>query len=153
MRAITALAEQHGDRPIRFAASLMEVIAHLRMTGPEASQNLKSSMASVWSHQTEPSCQIPPLIGLAHILDLACSIKEGDTQVLMTKLQAARIAMDASIRSKDWGSRDIISIPIRNNANYSHFVSPDTGMILRIGNDGVNLMMTLLHQKDAYCIS
>ncbi|RKF54103.1 putative cohesin loading factor [Golovinomyces cichoracearum] len=154
LRVIAALAEQYGDRPIHFLASLMEVTAHLRISGPEASQNLKSSMASVWSHQTNSSCYIPPLFVYAHILDLACSIREGDPQEMMTKLQAARNAMDASIRNKDWGSGDIISIPIPSSANASRVVSTDTGIILGIGNDGADtLMITFLDQKDAYCIS
>ncbi|KHJ33930.1 putative cohesin loading factor [Erysiphe necator] len=154
LKSITSLAEQRGDRPIRFVASLMVVIAYLRISGPEASQHLKSSMASVWSHQTDASCQITPLIVLAHILDLACSIREGDPQIMMNKLQAARSAMDASIRNKDWSSSDIILIPIPSSINVSRVLSPGTGMVLSIGDDGAdNLIMTLLDQKGAYCLS
>ncbi|RKF62325.1 putative cohesin loading factor [Erysiphe neolycopersici] len=154
LRAISLLAEQRGDRPIHFVASLMIVIAYLRISGPEASQNLKSSMATVWSHQTDASCCITPLIILAHTLDLACCIREGDPQTMMNKLQAARSAMDTSIRNKDWSSSDIISIPIPSSINSSHVVSPDSGNVFNIGDNGAdNLIITLLDQKGAYCIS
>ncbi|CCU77457.1 hypothetical protein BGHDH14_bgh05022 [Blumeria hordei DH14] len=153
LKAIEVLAEKHGDRPIHLVASLMEVIAHLKIAGPEASQNLKSAMASVWSHQTDPSCYIAPLTGLAHILDLACSIREGDPQVL-NKLQSARLAIDASIRDKGWNSSDTITIPIKRTPNSSHVVSTDTRMILGVGKDGVDmLMLTFFDQKETYCIS
>jgi hypothetical protein len=155
LRGIASLANQQADHAIHLAASLMEALAHMKSTGPEAVQNIYRAMAAARSNQLTVGSKIPQLVGLAHILDVACSIRQGNPQDMMNKLKEMQTMMDEALNDLTWSiSSDIIAIPINRTPKSSQTVSQDTRMILGIGEDGRdNLMMSFLSKKDAYSIT
>lgn len=155
LNAITDLAEQQGDYPIHLTASLMKAITYMKRTGPEAMENIQASIAAAWRYQTEASCNIPQLVGLTHILAVACSIRQGDSKIMVEALKKMQWMMDDALKHAEWSTNsDIISIPIKRTPKSSQIVSSDTRMVLGIGADGGdNLMMCFLNKKDAYSIT
>ena len=155
LRGIASLANQQADHAIHLAASLMEALAHMKSAGPEAVQNIYRAMAAARSNQLTVGTKILQLVGLAHILDVACSIRQGNPQDMMNKLKEMQTMMDDALNDPTWSiSSDIIAIPINRTPKSSQTVSQDTRMILGIGEDGRdNLMMSFLSKKDAYSIT
>ncbi|KAH7393451.1 cohesin loading factor-domain-containing protein [Cadophora sp. MPI-SDFR-AT-0126] len=155
LTAVTDLAERQGDHAIHLTASLMKAIAHMKRTGPEAMENIQASIAAAWRYQTETSCNIPQLVGLTHILAVACSIREGNSKAMVADLKNMQLMMDAALKNPAWSTTsDVIVIPIKRTPKSSQIVSSDTRMVLGIGEDGGdNLMMCFLNKKDTYSIT
>lgn len=155
LRAIAATANQQDDKAICVTASLMEALAYLKTPGPDAVEQVQRQIAAARAHQVDESCRILQLEGLAHILDVASSIRQGNSANMMQKLKYMQEMMDDSLKETTWStSSDIISVPIKRTSKSSSIISQDTRMILGIGNDGGdNLMMTFLNKKDAYSIT
>ncbi len=155
LQAIANLASRQGDHAIHLVASLMEAMAHLKTPGLDSLEHVQTAIAAARSHQTVPTCQIPQLIGLTHILDLVCAIRQGTHAVMVDKLKAVQVMMDESLKDPTWGVwDDVIAVPIVRSPKSSDVVSRDTRTILGIGNDGGdNLMLSFLCKKDAYSIT
>ncbi|PBP17575.1 hypothetical protein BUE80_DR011668 [Diplocarpon rosae] len=138
LRAVGALAEERGDHAIFLTASLMEAIAYMRTTGPEAIEHIQRAIASAWKYQEE----------------LACSIRQGRSLDMLQKLKKMQSMMDNCMKNPEWGTdSNSFAVPITRTRTSSHVVSRDTRMILGIGEDGGdNLMMCFLNKKDAYSI-
>ena len=153
--SIRNVAQQQNDRGIWLAACLMEALAHLKSNNPESVENAQSSIAAAWSYQTETDSQIPQLLSLAHIIDVACSIRMGSPMVMLTKLDAMQRMMDSALKGEEWGiSTESIAIPISRTPKSSQVVSSDTRTVLGIGHDGRdNLMISFLSKKDAYSLT
>lgn len=136
-------------------ASLIEAMAHLKSSGPECMEHAQRAIAAVWTYQLDGSSKIPQLLGLAHILDVACSVRQGNPTVMISKLKLMQTMMDETINESAWSTTsDVIAIPINRAPNSSQVVSPDTRTILGIGDDGRdNLMMSFLNKKDAFSIT
>lgn len=133
----------------------MEAMAHLKSTGPEAMEHAQRAIAAVWAYQLDSGNKIPQLLGLAHILDVACSLRQGNPTVMINKLKLMQTMMDAALRDPTWSTTsNTVPIPINRAQNSSHVVSPDTRTILGIGDDGRdNLMVSFLNKKDAFSIT
>lgn len=155
LRAIASLAEQQDDKAIYMAASLMEALAYLRTPGPDAIEQVQRQIAASQAYQADSSCAIPQLAVLTHIIDVASSIRQGNTKVMMSKLMDMQSVTDRALGDSAWGnSNDVIAVPIRRTSKSSSIISQDTRMILGIGDDGGdNLMMTFLNKKDACSIT
>ena len=154
-RAIANLASQESDHAIYMVASLMEGMAHLRSTGPESMEHAQRAIAQAWAYQMQPDARLPPLLAMAHILDVCCSLLQGNKDVMATKLNAMRKLMDNPLTKETWSrTSDTIAIPMKRRNNSSQIVSDDTRMIIGIGDDGRdNLMLSFLSQNDAYAIT
>lgn len=154
-RAIANLSGDQSDRAIYMAASLMEGMTHLRSNSPDSMEQAQQAIAQVWAYQLDSGAKIPQLLGLAHILDVACSIQKGNPQEMMAKLNDMQKMMDRALKDENWSATsDMIAIPVNRRQNSSQVVSPDTRMILGIGDDGRdNLMLSFLTQQDAYAIT
>lgn len=155
LRAIANLSSDQSDRAIYMTASLLEAMTHLRNTGADALESAQQAIAQVWTYQLDSTTRIPQLLGLAHILDVACSMRQGSPKVMMKKLGEMQQMMDAALTEGSWSTTsDLIIIPISRRENSSQVVSPDTRMILGIGDDGGDvLMVSFLNQNDAYAIT
>lgn len=124
----------------------------MRSTGPDAIQNTQEALAKAWSSQFKVSC--PQLQAMAYILQVACSIRQGKPDDMKDRLADMQKMMDDNLHNSAWDSmRDAIAIPVNRTPKSSH-VSPDTQMILGIGDDGRDiLMMDFMSKADAYAIS
>lgn len=118
-------------------------------------ENAQQAIAQVWTYQLDSDAKIPQLLGLAHMLDVACSMRQGNTQVITKKLNDLQAMMDSIIKDTTWSpTSDLIAIPISRRHNSSQVVSPDTRMVLGIGIDGRdNLMVSFLNKNDAFAIT
>ena len=154
LRNIANLADQQGDRAMYLVASLMEAMAHLKSSGPEATEHFQRAMAAAYTYQLDADSRIPQLVGLTHILDVVCSLRQGNPKQMVEKLRALQEMINVSINDPAWSpSSDVIAIPIGRARNHQT-VSEDTRMILGVGDDGRdNLMMSFLNKKDAYAIT
>jgi hypothetical protein len=155
LRAIATLASQQGDVAIYLTVSLMEAMAHLKSNGPDSMEQAQRAIAAARTHQFDLAAQLPQLTGLAHILDVVCSIRQGIPKIMLEKLKDMQTMMDGAVKDPAWSStNDTIAIPINETKTSSYVVSPDTRMIIGIGGDGRdNLMMSFLSKKDAYSIT
>ena len=132
----------------------METMIHLKSNGPDSTEQAQRALAAAWKYQLDSGAQIPQLTGLAHILDVVCSIRQGNPTAMIAKLREMQTMMDGALKDPTWnGTDDEIAIPI-NGRNSSQVVSPDTRMIIGIGADGRdNLMMPFLSVNDAYSLT
>ncbi|CZS93681.1 related to CYC8-general repressor of transcription [Rhynchosporium agropyri] len=155
LNAVTDLAEQLGDHAVHLTASLMKAIAYMKRSGTEAMENIQASIAAAWRYQTEPSCRIPQLVALTHILAVACSIRQGNSKAMVEDLKKMQMMMDDALKNGNWStSSDTMSIPIQRTLKSSQIVSSDTRTVLGIGGDGGdNLMICFLNKKDTYAIT
>ena len=153
LRSITTVATQQQDYTIYMTAYLLEAMAYMKSTASDAVQNVQSALAKAWSYQTKVR-NATQLIGLAHFIQVACSIREGNPVGIRDNLQKMQTMMDATIRDGSWSTTsDTLAIPINRTANSSTIVSSDTRMVLGIGEDGRdNLMLSFLNQRDAYSV-
>lgn len=154
-RAIAELSYHESDRAIYMAASLMEGMAYLRSPSLESMEQAQRAIAQVWTFQLDVGTRIPQLLGLAHMLDVSCSLLQGNPEVMLKKLKAMQTMMDEALKEGTWSTgSDTVAIPINRRPNSSQVVSPDTRMVLGIGDDGRdNLMLSFLSQNDAYAIT
>ena len=155
LKSIAELATRQRDHAIHLTASLMQAMAYLKTTGPDAIEHIQTAIAGAWSNQMESSCRIPQLVGLTHILDVASAIRQGNSKVMLTKLMGMQAMMDEALKEPSWSTTsDFVAIPINRTPSSSETVSQDTRMVLGIGNDGGDtLMMSFLNKKDAYSIT
>ena len=126
----------------------------MNTSGPDVYTNVQDALGKAWSNQLNVGEKSPQLIGMAHILQVACSIRNGNTQEMLVKLSDMQKMMDESLRDNIWSISDnTIALPINRTPRSSH-VSQDTGTILGIGDDGRdNLMISFLNKKDAYGVT
>jgi hypothetical protein len=155
LRSIAKLAGEQNDRPIYMMACLVEAMAHLKSTGAESMEHAQRAIAAVWAYQLDSTTNIPHLLGLAHITDVACSLRQGNPTVMINKLKLMQTMMDDALRDPTWSTTsNAIAVPINRARNSSQVVSPETRTILGIGNDGRdNLMLSFLNKKDAFSIT
>jgi hypothetical protein len=154
LRAIASVATQQDDKAIYMAACLMEALAYLKAPGTDAVEQVQRCIAASQAYQADPSCAMPQLAVLTHIIDVASSIRQGNTKTMMSKLKDMQVVVDESLKDPSWSTEsDTIAIPIKRTSKSSSIISQDTRMVLGIGADGGdNLMMTFLTKKDAYSI-
>lgn len=154
--SITNTAQRYNDRGIWLASHLMEALAHLRFNGSESMEDAQSAIAAAWSYQTDVGSQIPQLTALAHIIDVSCSIRQGNPKVMMTKLKEMTKMMDSILNDEEaWSvESERVAIPIHDAKQNSETVSNDTRAVLGIGRDGRdNLILSFLNKRDAYAIT
>ena len=118
-------------------------------------EQAQRALAAAWTYQLEVGTRIPQLTVLAHILDVVCSIRQGNPKIMVDKLKEMQTMMDGALKGPTWSNTDdIIAIPINRTKNSSQVVSPDTRAIIGIGGDGRdNLMLSFLSKEDAYSIT
>lgn len=127
-------------------------MAHLKTNNAESLMWARRAIAGAWGSQVQNGQETPQLVGLAHFLDVVCSIRQGDKKLMHEKLREMQRMMDGVLQNPNaWSSSDAsIAIPINRHESSSEVVSPDTRMILKIGNDGRdNLMLSFLDLRNA----
>lgn len=156
LRAIESRSSQQRDVGIFMAASLIEAMAHLKSNAADSIEQAQRAIAAARTHQVDKASQLPQLTGLAHILDVVCSIKHGNPQIMLEKLKAMQLMMDGIVSESSWnGFNDAVSIPINSEGNKStEFVSRETRAVVDFGDDGRDtLTLTFLGKKDAFSLT
>lgn len=155
LQKISELAIRQGDKAIHLTASLMEAMVFMRRTGPESTEQVQRAIAAARTHQLDVGKSIPQLNGLTHIIDVMCSIRQGNHKQMLVKLKEMQVVMDKLFQEPAWTyTSDVIPIPINRTPRSSQTVSHETRAVLGIGDDGRdNLMMSFLNKKDAYAVT
>ncbi|KAF4628076.1 hypothetical protein G7Y89_g10079 [Cudoniella acicularis] len=152
LQKVSELATRQSDRAIHLTASLMEAMIHLRSASPDSTEHVQRAIAAARTYQLDVGRSIPQLNGLSHMIDVTCSIRQGNVHQMLDKLKDLQGMMDECLKDSKWVD-DIIAIPINRTPKSSSTVSHDTRSILGIGQDGRdNLMMSFLNQRDAFAI-
>lgn len=128
---------------------------HLKSPGPESIEKVQRAIAAARTHQLDVGKSIPQLNGLTHIIDVMCSIRQGNLHQMLNNLKQMQTTMDAILADHAWNNlSDVIAIPINRTPKSSQTVSHETRAVLGIGEDGRdNLMITFLNKRDAFAIT
>lgn len=155
LHKISELATKEQDNAIHLTASLIEAMAHMRSAAPDALTLAHGALGAARKHQLDVGASILQLNGLTHLLDVMCSIREGNIPEMSVKLKNLQKTMDQLLHDDNWDRAcDTIAIPINRNPKSSHTVSHETRSVLGIGEDGRdNLMFSFLNKTDAYSIA
>ncbi|PQE30816.1 cohesin loading factor protein [Rutstroemia sp. NJR-2017a WRK4] len=155
IRSISSLAHQHNDRSIYIVASLMEAVAHLKSGGVEALEQVQRAIAAARTYQLDNGSSMPQLVGLTHILDVACSILAGNPTQMKNTCKAMQVVMDDLLNQPGWSTElDTLRIPIDSVPKVRNLISQDTRMVLGIREDGRDeMVMSFLNKRDAYSIT
>jgi hypothetical protein len=155
IRSISSLAHQHNDRSIYIVASLMEAVAHLKSGGVEALEQVQRAIAAARTYQLDNGSSMPQLVGLTHILDVACSILAGNPNQMKNTCKAMQVVMDDLLNQSGWSTElDTLRIPIDSVPKVRNLISQDTRMVLGIREDGRDeMVMSFLNKRDAYSIT
>lgn len=134
LQQLSSLAHDAGDHALGVLASLLEGLAHLRVTKPDTVERVQTCLAQASKYQMEPSVQLPQLDVLSLLLDLACGMQQKIPDILVHKLTALQARLDASLSSKEWtNSGTGMRIPIKKPHSSSSIISEDTMSILQPG--------------------
>jgi hypothetical protein len=131
----------------------VEILSHLSTPNPDSVEQVQTALASAWSYQLDTKSQIPQLVILTHMLDVACSLLYG----LPAQTELKQKAMEDSFKSVDWStstdSSDIITIPINPEKGPAQLVSQDSRGILGTAEDGNDmLMISFLNNNDTFAL-
>jgi hypothetical protein len=153
LRHIAKLASEQQDYAIHMTASLWEAMIYMRSTASDALQNVQAALGKAWTNQLNVG-NTTQLLGIAHFIQVACSIRQGIPVDMHQKLKEMQIMMDSTLNDGSWSlTSDSIALPINRTSKSSTTVSADTRSILGIGEDGRdNLMLSFMSAKDAYAI-
>jgi len=153
LRYISSLANECEDRAIFLLSSLLEILSHLSVPNPESVEQVQTALASAWSYQMDTGSQIPQLVILTHMLDVACSLLYG----LPAQTEMKQKAMEDSFKGFGWStstdSNDIITIPINPEKGQAQLVSQDSCGILRPAEDGKDILtISFLNNNDTFAL-
>jgi hypothetical protein len=153
LRYISSLANEREDHAIFLLSSLVEILSHLSAPNPESVEQVQTALASAWSYQLDTESQIPQLMVLTHMLDVACSLLYG----LPAQTELKQKAMEDAFKGSDWSrstdSSDVIAIPINPVKDQPQLVSQDSRGILGTAEDGRDmLMISLLNNNDTFAL-
>ena len=141
LRAVIELANKLGDRATSKLASLFEVLVHLRTASSDSVEQVQRAMAAANAYQLEEGAQIPQLVALSHILDLASSLVQVPNADGQQKLSAMIKKMEEVRVDQNWGLHDDkIYIPVSSNSSHGQIVSHDTRSILETDESGRNFL-------------
>jgi hypothetical protein len=152
-RIVATTAANQQDYAVHMVASLLEAIALLRTTNSDALQNVQSALAKAWTNQLNVG-KATQLIGVAHFIQVACSIRQANQKDMQNTLKDMQTMMDAALRENSWSmSDDSVALPLSRSSSSTLIVSEDTRAVLGIGEDGRdNLMMSFVSARDVYAI-
>jgi len=153
LRYISSLASEREDRAIFLLSSLMEILSHLSAPNLESVEQVQTALASAWSYQLDMESQIPQLMVLTHILDVACSLLYG----LPAQTELKQKALEDAFKGSPWSTSndisDVIAIPVNPLKGQPQLVSQDSRAILGTAENGKDmLMISLLNNNDTFAL-
>ncbi|ROT39188.1 hypothetical protein SODALDRAFT_276523 [Sodiomyces alkalinus F11] len=135
LQSLSTLAHERGDHAVGVLGSLLEGLAHLRVTKQDTVERVQTCLAQVAKYQLDPFVQVLQLDVLTLLLDLACSMHQKNPDLLVHKLSALQSRMDAGLDSKEWADGVAeMRIPLKKQHSSYHLISDDTGAILQAGS-------------------
>lgn len=129
------------------------MLSHLSSPNLESLEQVQTALASAWTYQLEKDSQIPQLLVLTHILDVACSLLYG----LPAQTEPKQKAMEDVFKNSAWGTStdpsDTIAIPVSSVKGQAQLVSQDSRGVLSTTEDGRDvLMVSFLNSNDTFAL-
>lgn len=153
LRYISSLASERGDRSIFLLSSLMEILSYLSSPNAESIEQVQTALASAWTYQLDMDSQVPQLLVLTHMLDVACSLLYG----LQAQTEPKQKAMEDAFKNSTWGQStdpsDVIAVPINPEKGQAQLVSQDSrGILGTTENVRDVLMVSFLNSNDTFAL-
>ncbi|KAH8846793.1 hypothetical protein MCOR02_011541 [Pyricularia oryzae] len=151
IRETTALASRRGDRAVYVFLSLIEGLIHLKTDKTDAVQRVQGCIAQASKFQLEDSAHLAQVDLLRSILDLACSLRQKSPDASLSKIKSLQDRLD-EIHNISWQSSELL-LPMKKDAASKNTISPDTGAIVRIGNEQHDfLVINFMSKPDTYAL-
>jgi hypothetical protein len=155
LRGIANLANDRGDHAVVTIASLMDALASLHLPSSGSVESIDRALAAVNMYQLDPDCAIPPLQAFGHIVDTTTSLSHSSSDQTMPKLKAMQDMINKAFAdSEAWNrSDDEMKLPLSRRRGDAHISSQDTSAVLKLSQDGKDmLLVTLLGKSDVFIL-
>ncbi|KAH0566415.1 hypothetical protein GP486_000198 [Trichoglossum hirsutum] len=153
LRSISATAEDRRDTAIYLTSSVLEALGYLRSQGKNSIEQAQHALASARSLQLDQlTAELPQLVALTYILDLICSLMQGNQPQAEPKLQALHTMLDQRVNDNHWTVDGTFSIPIHTDARPQTTIK-GTKSHLSSSQDGIErLTFNWLPKRDIYAL-
>lgn len=155
LRAIAKIANDRGDHAVVTVASLMDALTSLHLPAPDSVEGVDRALAAANMYQLDPDCKILPLQALGHILDVTASLLHSTEDQTLPKLKAMQVMINGAYAdTAAWNrSNDAMYIPINRRRGDAQVTSQDTAGVLRVGQDGKDvLVLNFLGKSDVFIL-
>lgn len=133
LRAIAVLAHDRGDLAVEAYAYLLEAIALLKSTKPDAADKVQAAIARARKYQLEPEVRIAQMDILILVVDLVATMERRNPGPLGLKLRDLQSRMDEAVN--DWQMQQTtIRLPIKKSSSVPP-ISDDTAAIIQLGRE------------------
>jgi len=115
---------------------------------------VQTCIAQASKYQLDTSCDIPQLVILTHLLDLACGLLQKVPELVTTRLKALQKCLDEFRESPAWnGSSSELLLPLRRHSTSSPTICSDTAAVIRPGDGEVDyLVLKSFSKAEAYAL-
>jgi hypothetical protein len=153
LRSISSAAEDRRDIAVFLISSVLEALGHLRSQSKDSIEQAQNALASARSLQLEQlTAELPQLVALTYILDLICSLMQGNQPQAEPKLQALHTMLDQRVNDNHWTLDGTFSVPIHADPRSQTIVNGAKGRFSS-GQDGIEkLTFTWLPKRDIYAL-
>jgi len=142
LRSISALASQRNDKAVCVLAALLEGLLHLKAGRDDTVVRVQTCIAQASKYQLDSSVQIPQLVILTRLLDLACSLLQKLPDLITAKLKALQECMDGFRGAAAWGGASSeLLLPLRKHSTSSPTISSDTAVVVRVGDEELDYLV------------
>ena len=145
----------HGDTAVFIASAVLEAQAHLMSHQDDSIEQAQRSLAMARSRQLDEAVtsSMPQIIALAHMLDLSCSLEEGNVSQALPKVQALHELLDKEWQMDAKGeSSHSFALPIQSSSEQGRLEN-GPGVISTSPKGFECLNMDWIPRKDVYILS
>jgi hypothetical protein len=152
LRAMSNLAERHGDTAIFITCATLEAMIHLRTGTPDSVEQVQRAIASARSYQLQPSvADLVQVWTLLDFIDLSCSLLQSNPDEAARKNTTIQQLMDNLMESSSWSDDGTFAIPL---ATQGSTMTETTNGIFQKAKDGRDcVVFTWLNKRDLYTLS
>ncbi|KAI9768449.1 MAG: hypothetical protein M1840_004858 [Geoglossum simile] len=155
LRSISSTAEDRRDVAVFLISSVLEALGYLRSQNKDSIEQAQHALASARSLQLDQlTAELPQLVALTYILDLICSLMQGNQPQAEPKLQALHVMLDQRVNDNHWTADGTFSVPIHVDARSQKTAGANgTKNRFSSGQDGIErLTFTWLPKRDIYAL-
>ncbi|KAI9660287.1 MAG: hypothetical protein M1829_006489 [Trizodia sp. TS-e1964] len=154
LQKISAISKKRGDRAIFVTSSVIEALAHLRSRSSDSIEQAQRAIATARSFQLEEvTSEIPQVLLLVCVIDLACSLTIANISQLKTQLDTLKTMLDQTSGNNNPSETGSFLIPINSRAG-SETSNLGGSNIVIAGTDGrLYLKFSWLPSADIYSLA
>ena len=151
LHQIQTLARKYSDHSILVWAAAMEALLHLNGYSTESLDHAQRAMAVTRQMQLNQQFRSSPQIQtLVQLIDVCCSLQEGNHAQTQKKLQAMHQMMDTVVDDPAWLGDGSISLPITKKSTAG--LACLSNEIIREESGSYSINMSWMPKRHIYCI-